>query len=179
MFNRLAMLAVAGAAAVTALGAAHQPQPRLTATCHYKAGPLRGQTIDYSGVPGVVSVPVGNRCADMQGSRGVAVAEGEARESSQGRYYSSPGAPLAWNRSGELRAGFGQSCRFYSGPRSGTTLDYSHTLGAAPLPIGADCADGANRGLIVGPGPGPGPGPGSGSGPGPGPGQSPGQGPGL
>ena len=152
MFSRLARLAVAGAAAVTALGAAHRPQPAMTQTCAFKAGPLDGQTIDFTDVPGVVAVPVGNRCADMQGSSGVAVPQGTARAANQGRYYSSPGAPIPWDMQGNPRAGFGQTCRFNDGPRSGTSLDYSHTLGAVPLAIGAPCADGPSRGVIVGPG---------------------------
>jgi hypothetical protein len=152
MFSRLAKLAVVGAASVIALGAAHRPQPALTQTCAFKSGPLKGQTIDYTDVPGVASVPISNRCADMQGSNGVAVPQGTARVANHGRYYSSPGAPLAWDRSGNLRAGFGQICQFTDGPRAGTTLDYSHTLAAVPLAIGAPCADGASRGVIVGPG---------------------------
>ena len=49
-----------------------------------------------------------------------------------------------------VNPGFGQACRFNSGPRSGTTLDYSHTLGSLPLAIGARCADGASSGIVVG-----------------------------
>jgi hypothetical protein len=150
MFSRLSMLAIAGAASVTAIGVAAQAQPTLTLTCAYKAGPLGGQTIDYSSVPGAVAVPVGNRCADMQGSSGKAVEEGAARQGGQGRFFSSPGAPMAWGTQGNLNPGFGQMCRFNSGPRSGTTLDYSHTLGALPLAIGARCADGASSGIVVG-----------------------------
>lgn len=154
MFSRLARLVVAGAALVTAIGAAHRPQPALTQTCAFKAGPLKGQTIDYTDVPGVVSAPIGNRCADMQGSNGVAVPQGTARAASHGRYYSSPDAPIAWDRSGKLRPGFGQVCQFNDGPQAGTSFDYSHTLAAVPLAIGAPCADGPSRGVIVGPGPG-------------------------
>jgi hypothetical protein len=174
MISRLAMFAIAGAASVTAIGGAAHSQPALTQTCAFKAGPLDGQTIDFTGVPGVVAVPVGDRCADMQGSSGVAVLpEGMAREPGQGRYYTSPGygsppayyggpgyysrpgyygspgyyrspgAPTTWG------SAFGQRCRFNQGPAAGTTLDYSHTLGAAPLAIGAPCADGASSGFIV------------------------------
>ena len=205
MISRLAMLVVTGAASVAAIGGAAQAQPALSQTCAFKAGPLDGQTIDFTGVPGVVAVPIGDRCADMQGSSGVAVPQGSsgavpfgslgrsgavpqapAREPSQGRYYTSPGysggdtspgysggyaspgysggpgyynrpgyygspgryygspgAPLAWGSAS------GQRCRFNQGPAAGSTLDYSHTLGAAPLAIGAPCADGASSGFIV------------------------------
>jgi hypothetical protein len=190
MISRLAMLAVAGAASMAAIGGAAQAQPALTQVCAFKAGPLDGQTIDFTGVPGVVAVPVGDRCADMQGSSGVAVLPGTqenqgnqenqenpgiSRAPGQGRYYStpgysggyttpgysgggyynrpgyygspgyyrSPGAPLAWG------AASGQRCRFTQGPAAGSVLDYSHTLGAAPLALGAPCADGASSGFIV------------------------------
>jgi hypothetical protein len=155
MFSKLSMLAMAGAASVTAFATGVQAQPTLTQSCAFKAGPLGGKTIDYSSVPGAVAVPVGNRCADMQGSSGVAVAEGNAwqipgRFYSSPGYYSSPGAPMA--PPSNLSAGFGQRCRFTSGPASGTTMDYSHTLGALPQAIGARCADGASSGVVVGPG---------------------------
>jgi hypothetical protein len=209
MFSRLAMLATAGAATMAAIGGAAHAQPALTQTCAFKAGPLDGQTIDFTGVPGVVAVPVGDRCADMQGSSGVAVLQGAgtqeaapeatpppegARQPGQGRYYSSPGysgpgytgpgysnpspgysgpgysdqnyaGPGYYNRPGYYRspgyysspgaplargAAWGQRCRFNRGPAAGSTLDYSHTLGAAPLAIGAPCADGASSGFIVG-----------------------------
>jgi hypothetical protein len=192
MISRLAMLSIAGAASVAAIGGAAHAQPALTQTCAFKAGPLDGQTIDFTGIPGVVAVPVGDRCADMQGSSGVAVIpqgapqaapqvtpQGTAREQGQGRFYTSPGgaytspgapgtpgyysrpgyyggggyytspgaplagAPLAWGSAS------GQRCRFTQGPAAGATLDYSHTLGAAPLAIGAPCADGASSGFIV------------------------------
>ena len=129
-------------------------QPNLTQTCAFRDGPRAGQTIDYAGAPGAVSVPVGNRCADMQGSSGEAVAEGTARQQGQGRLYMSPGAPNAWGPSGNLRSGFTQTCRFNGGPRAGTSLDYSHTLGAQPIAIGAACSDGPNTGIAVAPAPG-------------------------
>jgi hypothetical protein len=157
MFSRLSMLAVVGVASVTAMGVAAQAQPTLTQTCAFKAGPLDGQTIDFSGIPGAVSVPVGDRCADMQGSSGVAVQEGSGAppqvgapgRQTPGRYYLSPGAPMG--AAGNPAPGFSQLCRFNSGPRSGTTFDYSHTLGALPLAIGSPCADGASSGVIVAP----------------------------
>lgn len=149
MISRLSMLAVAGVAATSAFGAVAQAQPTLSHTCEFKAGPRQGQIIDYSTTPGAVGVPVGNRCADMQGSSGVAITQWSRRAESQGRFYSSPGAPLAWSSTGNLRPGFSQTCRFTSGPRSGTTLDYSHTLGAQPVAIGSPCADGASSGVAV------------------------------
>jgi hypothetical protein len=163
MTSRLAMLAIAGAASVAAIGGAAHAQPALTQTCAFKAGPLDGQTIDFTGVPGVSAVPVGDRCADMQGSSGVAVPQGTAREQG-GRYYISPGAPAysggpAYSPnlgyytgpSAPLALGSasGQRCAFTRGPAAGFTMDYSHTLGAAPLAIGARCADGASSGFIV------------------------------
>jgi len=155
MFSRLSILAVAGVASVTAIAAAAQAQPTMTQTCAFKAGPRDGQVLDFTGVPGAVSVPVGNRCADMQGSSGVAVpegtgaaiAQGTARQPGPGRFYSSPGAPIA-----PPAPGYSQLCRFNDGPRSGSVLDYSHTLGALPLAVGARCADGASSGVIIGPG---------------------------
>lgn len=150
MFSRLSILAIAGAASVTAIGAAAQAQPTLTHTCEFRAGPRQGQVIDFSNTPGAVGVPVGNRCADMQGSSGRAIAQWSNRAQSQGRFYTSPGAPSAsLNQWGAPRAGFSQTCRFTSGPRSGTSLDYSHTLGAQPLAIGSPCADGASSGTVV------------------------------
>ena len=44
---------------------------------------------------------------------------------------------------GNLPAGMSLTCKFNSGPRSGTTFDFSHTPGATPAPIGASCTDGA------------------------------------
>lgn len=166
MFSKLSMLAMAGAATVTALAAAAaQAQPDLpqlpsapsvpglsqnnTQTCAFREGPRAGQTVDYAGSPGAASVPIGSRCADMQGSSGEAVKQYTARQQSQGRYYSSPGAPNAWSSSGALKPGFTRTCRFGSGPLAGTTKDYSHTLGAQPVAIGAACSDGTSRGVAV------------------------------
>jgi hypothetical protein len=165
MSSRLSMLAMAGAASLTAFGAAAQTQsnfppdqaqpipsqPNLTQTCAFRDGPRAGQTINYEGaVPGAVSVPVGNRCADMQGSSGVAIPQGATgRRFGQSRFYMSPGAPSAWSSPGAVRPGFSQTCRFTSGPRAGITLDYSHTLGAEPVVIGGPCSDGPNSGVAV------------------------------
>lgn len=165
MPSRFSMLALAGAASVVAIDAAAQAQPSLpdlpgvshprlgqnqTQTCEFRGGPRAGQTISYAGAPGAPVVQVGSRCADMQGSSGVAVAQGAERQQSPGRFYSSPGAPRAWDSSGNLRQGFTQTCRFNSGPLGGTTADFSHTLGAQPVAIGAACADGSSQGVAVG-----------------------------
>jgi hypothetical protein len=148
MFSRLSMLAMAGAVSVTAIDAAAQAQPVLTQTCQFKHGPRAGQTIDFTGAPRVISVPLGNRCADMQGSNGVAVSQKTARAQGQGRFYGRPGIPST----GALAPGLSLTCRFTSGPRAGSTLNYENTLGAQPVPIGAPCADGPNSGLAVAPG---------------------------
>jgi hypothetical protein len=147
MFSRLSILAMAGAVSVTAIGAAAQAQPVLTQTCHFKHGPRAGQTIDFSGAPRVISVPLGNRCADMQGSNGVAVAQSRERAQGPGRFYGSPGLPST----GEIPPGASLICRFTSGPRAGSTLNYANTLGAQPVAIGAPCADGPNSGIAVAP----------------------------
>jgi hypothetical protein len=131
----------------------------LTQTCAYNVGPLSGQTIDYSSSPGAPAVPVGNPCADMQGSSGQAVAPQQGRQEGQGRFYTSPGAPNAtspgapnaWSSSGTLQPGYSLYCRFNSGPAAGHTSDYSNTLGAQPVAIGSACSQGPNKGVAVGP----------------------------
>ena len=152
MFSKLTALALSGAASLTAFGASAQAQQsNLTQTCAYKDGPLAGQTIDYSGAPGASAVQVGNRCADMHGSSGWAVAQQPGREQG-GRFYMSPGAPNAWGSSGDLKPGYSLFCRFDSGPAKGHTSDYSSTLGAQPVAIGSACSDGPNKGVAVAPG---------------------------
>jgi hypothetical protein len=150
MLSKILPLAIAGAASLSAAGASAQ-NPGFTQTCTYKDGPRAGQTVDYTGAPGAISVPIGSRCADMQGSSGSAVAQEMGREQSH-RFYMSPGAPVAWGSSGALNPGFSLSCRFTSGPRAGTTTNFSGVLGAQPAAIGAPCADGASSGLAVAPG---------------------------
>lgn len=118
----------------------------LTQTCAYTVGPLAGQTIDYSGTPGASAVRIGNRCADMHGSSGQAVAPSRPARGQGGRFYTSPGAPNVWGSSG---SGYSQFCRFTSGPAAGHTADYSSTLGAQPAAIGSACSDGPNRGFAV------------------------------
>jgi hypothetical protein len=140
----------------------------LTQTCAYKDGPLAGQTIDYTGTPGASAVQVGVKCADMNGSSGVAVAPQPGREQG-GRLYTSPGAPNApgtanapnapgnpnaWSSSGTLNPGYSLYCQFNSGPAAGHTADYSSTLGAQPVAIGAACSDGPNSGVAVAQSPG-------------------------
>jgi len=44
---------------------------------------------------------------------------------------------------GGVPPGMSLTCQFTSGPRSGTTFDFSTTPGATPAPIGAPCTDGA------------------------------------
>jgi hypothetical protein len=155
MFSKLSTLALAGAASVTAFAAGAQAQPGpgltpgLTQTCAFRDGPRAGQTINFAGAPGAVSVPIGARCADMQGSSGLAIAPATAREQVPGRYYLSPGAPNAWESTGGLRQGFTLTCRFDSGPRAGTTLNYANTLGAEPVAIGSPCSEGPSRGVAV------------------------------
>jgi hypothetical protein len=122
----------------------------LTQTCAFNEGPLAGQTIDYSGAAGASAVPVGNPCADMQGSRGWAVAPQAGREQGH-RFYTSPGAPSAWGSSGALNPGYSRSCRFNSGPAAGQTSDFSNALAAQPAAIGSACSDGPNSGVVVGP----------------------------
>jgi hypothetical protein len=151
MFSRLSMLAMAGAASLSTFGITAQAQPSLTQTCAFKEGPRARQTVNYAGTPGAVSVPVGERCADMHGSSGVAVAQGTARQQGPGRYYTSPGAPSAWGSLRNLKPGFTLTCRFNSGPHAGTTLNYAHTLGARPVAIEAPCADGGSTGVGVAP----------------------------
>jgi hypothetical protein len=163
MFSKLSTLALAGAASLTAFGASAQSQqgqvqaPQgqyqagLTQTCAYHDGARAGQTVNYGGTLGAVSVPIGSRCADMQGSSGQAVAPEVGRQQG-GRYYSSPGAPNAWESSGALKRGYSQRCRFNSGPRAGTTANFSNTLGAQPVAIGSACSDGPSKGIAVGPG---------------------------
>lgn len=169
MFSKLSTLAIAAAASAAAFGVAHaqgqsnqaQPNqarpnqgmanqggPNLTQVCAFKSGPRAGQTVDFTGTPGSAAVPVGNRCADMQGSSGVTIAQNSARQQGPGRFYTSPGAPNAWS-GGALRRGFSLTCRFSSGPRAGTTLNYAHTLGAQPVAVGSPCSDGSSRGVAV------------------------------
>jgi hypothetical protein len=149
MFSKLTALALTGAASLTAFGASAQAQqPNLTQTCAYRDGPLAGQTIDYSGAPGSSAVRVGNRCADMQGSSGWAIAQRPGRAQG-GRFYMSPGAPNAWGSSGALKPGYSLYCRFNNGPAKGHTADYSRTLGAQPAAIGSACSDGPNKGVAV------------------------------
>jgi hypothetical protein len=165
VFGKLSTLAMAGAASLTAFGASAQTLQRqyqpgvtppgaqpgpsgMTQTCAYNTGPRAGQTVNYAGTPGAASVLVGSRCADMQGSSGQAITP-EIGRGGQGRFYASPGAPNAWSSSGGLRRGFTRTCSFTSGPRAGTTVDYSYTLGAQPVSIGSACSDGASRGSAV------------------------------
>jgi hypothetical protein len=169
MFNRFSMLAVAGAASVAALAVSAQAQPDLpqpgvaepgvagpqglSQTCGFNSGPRAGQVIDY---PGSAPVPLGSHCADMQGSSGQAVAQApRIPEQNNGRYYSyrgfyrSPGAPIARDQSGNVSAGFSLTCRLNSGRRAGSTVDFSNTLGAQPVAIGAPCADDSGWGVAV------------------------------
>jgi hypothetical protein len=145
MFSRLSILAMAGVASVTALGVAAHAQPVLTQTCEFKHGPRAGQTIDFSSAPRTISVPLGNRCADMQGSNGVAVAQKPGRAQAPGRYYGPPALPST----GRIPFGTSLTCRFTSGPRAGSILNYANTLGALPVAVGSPCADGANTGVAV------------------------------
>ena len=152
MLRKILPLAMAGAASLTAFGASAQMQSSLSQTCKFDSGPRAGQTVSYAGSRGAASVPIGSRCADMQGSSGSAVAHETARAQSQGRYYIGRGAPNAWGSSGKLKQGYTQTCSFKSGPAAGTAKDFSGTLGAVPVTIGAPCSDGANRGVAVAPG---------------------------
>lgn len=149
MFSKLTALALAGAASLTAFGAAAQAQPsNLTQTCAFKDGPQAGKTVDFSGATNAPAVPVGNRCADMHGSSGWAVAQQPGREQG-GRFYASPGAPSPPESAGALQPGYSLYCKFDSGPAAGHTADYSSTLGAKPVAIGSACSDGPNRGVAV------------------------------
>ena len=166
MLRKILPLAMAGAASLMGLAASAQPQIQTplgptpaplspnasTQTCKFDSGPRAGQTVNYARAPGAASVPIGSRCADMQGSSGSAVAQDTARAQSQGRYYFGGGAPNAWGSSGKLKQGYTQTCSFKSGPATGTSKDFSGTLGALPVSIGAPCSDGANSGVGVAPG---------------------------
>jgi hypothetical protein len=149
MLSKILPLAIAGAASLTAFSASAQNlSPSFTQTCAYRNGPRAGQTIDYTGTPGAVSVPIGSRCADMQGSSGAAVSSAPGRGATN-RFYMSPGAPAAWGSGGAVSPGFSLTCRFDSGPRAGTSTNFSGTLGAQPVAIGNACSDGASSGLAV------------------------------
>lgn len=57
------------------------------------------------------------------------------------------------NSSGSLLPGTSLTCQFNYGPRSGQTLDLSHTPGGKPDLIGAPCTDGQSSfGVTVSPG---------------------------
>jgi hypothetical protein len=153
MYSKVLPLALAGAASLTAFVAGAQSQmssQTLTQTCAFRDGARAGQVIDFSSEPNSTPVSVGSRCADMQGSSGEAVAAG-TRSTRPGRMYMSPGAPRAWDQSGTLRQGYTLTCRFDSGPRAGTSRDFTGTLGAEPVAIGSACSDGSSRGVGVGP----------------------------
>jgi hypothetical protein len=154
MFSKVLALAIAGAASLAAFGASAPALAQdlsLTRTCAFRDGPRAGQTIDYTGSPGAAPVRIGARCADMQGSSGVAIAQASGREQSH-RFYTSPGAPTGWGPSGLLNSGFSLTCRLDTGPRAGSSVNFSGTLGAQPLRAGTPCSDGSSQGVAVGPG---------------------------
>ena len=53
---------------------------------------------------------------------------------------------------GMAQQGPTQTCAFNQGPRAGTTVDFSKTLGAQPVMIGAACMDAGSKGFAVAPG---------------------------
>lgn len=62
----------------------------------------------------------------------------------QGRQQSSEQQPPGQQPSGQQATGQQQStstCRFTSGPRSGSTVDFSATPGVAAVPVGSPCGD--------------------------------------
>lgn len=148
-------MAIAGAAPLIVLGAgAHaQTAENMTRTCHFTSGARAGAVVDFSNTPGTSAVAVGARCGDMTGSNGVAVAQQPgSRLPGAGRFYRTPGAPSGLDDSGRLKSGYTQSCRFSSGPRAGSTVDFSNRLGATPIQIGNACSDGTSQGVGVAPG---------------------------
>ncbi len=156
MFSRILALAIAAAVSFTAFAAAGQ-NLNLTQTCAYQDGPRAGQTVDYAGAPGAATAQVGDRCADMHDSRGVAIAPLSGRAQTN-RFYASPGAPSDWKADGQLKPGLTLTCFYTKGPLAGNAADFSGVLGAQPVPIGWPCADGASEGFgaasrTVSPGP--------------------------
>jgi hypothetical protein len=155
MFKKVLPLAVVAAAPLLAMGGgAHAQQAsNRTQICHFTGGARAGSTVDFSGTPGIASVPIGSHCGDMMGSNGVAVAPQAIpqpqRQPGVGRYYSTPGAPSGLNKEGRPSAGWTRWCHFTRGPSAGSSLNFAGTLGATPVQIGSACSDGANTGVGV------------------------------
>lgn len=127
--------------------------PGFTLTCRFITGPRGGQTVDFSGTTGATPTRIGSGCADMVGSSGVAVAPLPPQpvtppvQQAPGRYYYQQ-PPQAYQQQAQPTLTY--TCRFTSGPRAGSSFDYSGTLGAAPMAVGSPCSDGlASQGVAV------------------------------
>jgi hypothetical protein len=161
MSSKVLPLALAAGAVLSAYSAsAREPSvievqtqsTNLTQTCAFTNGPRAGETVDYTGDPGAPAIPVGSRCADMQGSSGDAVVQPPSPPRPPSRFYVSPGAPGVWGSAGEPSPGYTLTCLFDRGPDAGYAQDFSGVLGSEPIPIGAACTNGVSTGRAVSPG---------------------------
>jgi hypothetical protein len=104
---------------------------QLSLICRFSAGRLRGQTVDFSGVPNVIPAVVGTPCRDSLGSIGITMPPGTAA------------VPLPLS----------SVCQFTFSPKSGGWHDFT------PLPpaeVGTQCTDGQGSvGVLVAHGMGP------------------------
>lgn len=95
--------------------------------CRFNAGPRSGQIQDYAPV---AAIPIGAACQDGFGSTGVVIAPSAA-------------AGVSTGASRELSS----ICKFLTGARAGTTVDYAPV---PPIPVGTSCQDGAgSTGTVV------------------------------
>lgn len=141
----------------------------MTLTCHLDRGPRAGASFEFTGT---VDHPaqVGAACSDMSGSTGVAIAPEIAGQPgqnawrrSQGRYYyQGPGYTYgpgpnyegtSPNSQGPTTNRSTWTCRFTSGPRSGSSVDFARVPGSNAMPVGSGCSDGSgSTGVAVPPG---------------------------
>ncbi len=110
-------------------------QPRgTTFLCRFTDGPRAGRTQQLSGASDRAPIRAGSSCSDGISSTGVVVAP-------------PGGAHLASANTDDAAAAqatLTSTCQFSSGPRAGEIADLAGVSGAAPVPVGSACSDGAS-----------------------------------
>jgi hypothetical protein len=166
------LLRVSGVVAITlasALGVHAESLPAgMSLTCQFTSGPRAGTSFNFTGIPNVTPAPIGGPCSDGAGSTGYAIAPGGgaaaappgaaapapgAAAPAPGAAAPAPGATPGGGRAGAggaaapsgagLPAGMSLTCKFTSGPRAGTSFNFTGIPNVTPAPIGGPCSDGA------------------------------------
>jgi hypothetical protein len=94
--------------------------------CRFTDGPRAGRTQQLSGSSDRVIIRIGSSCSDGISSSGVITAPPAGDEAR------APQAALTW------------TCQLLSGPHAGEVADLAAVSGAAPVPVGSACSDGAS-----------------------------------